>query len=723
MEAQKKNVAARKSAVDLLNSNLERWRADEDIVNNIPQYQDEFKQLLTQLNQQFPIKTPIFSQLETAFSKLVKLAYSKNLLSYVSKIRDGAKLVEKHISAKDFEKALAVQNGLLETEETLNQISLDDSKSIPVRNTALKTLYYFNKNIRGKLQAFLDIQFREFFESAEWPVKTLQPKFYPQFVLLFEKYLSTEINPAILTLSGPLASFKILVEPIDLRFKYHFEGKAVTNRVDKPEWAFHHFLNIIDSHFGFLAGPVTEVLNKLELFADRNGVYEFITAFLPSIKSKMFSLFEEVSDSPNLLSHLVYETVLFDNALKEKYYYLPYGKKVWKGVAGELLSNANWFQKWLAVETESATERYLEIETAPNAFEIDYDAVDPSETAPTISAVNLKDLLETITDHYSSLASVRFRLRYFLAVQVNLLDKYYARLVESMEAFDSMTSGFTRAVGGVSKEDMQLVTGINGLERLCRIYGSLNYISYFLEQWGDEEFFLQLWHDITTLSGSKQTLDQTSKDAIKAVTQHAVEGTVFDETNTGYKELCNRVENSIVNLLKRELQHSMKEYFKKSDWAELTELETSESAVLEAGVSRQIAQPVKHIGTLFAFLERFFGVADYTRVRRRFTRELETYFWNYIIGANRFAAAGGAQLYRDVEALGASKRLQQAARLLALPESSSASASEGDVSASALYSAVVTADFERLEAIKQQLGIDLTLEDIRHLLDRRADLA
>jgi hypothetical protein len=225
------------------------------------------------------------------------------------------------------------------------------------------------------------------------------------------------------------------------------------------------------------------------------------------------------------------------------------------------------------------------------------------------------------------------------------------------------------------------------------------------------------------LSSSKQTLDQSSKDAIKAVTQHAVEGTVFDETNTGYKDLCTRVETAIVNLLKRELQHSMKDYFKKSDWAELTEPETSGSAVMEPGVSRQLAQPAKHVAGLFVFLERFFGVADYTRVRRRYTRELETYFWNYIIGANRFVAAGGAQLCRDVEALGGSKRLQQVARVLALPAISSASPSEGDVSASALYSAVVATDFERLEAIKLQLGIDLTFEDIRRLLDRRTDLA
>lgn len=208
------------------------------------------------------------------------------------------------------------------------------------------------------------------------------------------------------------------------------------------------------------------------------------------------------------------------------------------------------------------------------------------------------------------------------------------------------------------------------------------------------------------------------------MTQHTVEGTVFDETNTGYKTLCSRVETAIVNLLKRELQHSMKDYFKKSDWEEMTELATTDAAEVELGISQQLSQPAKHMAGLFSFLQRFFGVVDYARVHRHYTRELETYFWNYIINANRFTAVSGAQVCRDVEALGAGKRLLQAARVLALPVAPTANAAtDGDISASALQTAIETTDFEHLEVIKQQLQIDLTFEDIRRLLNRRADLS
>lgn len=428
-------------------------------------------------------------QLKDGVAKLKEMSDYRSVLKIAINVRESAKKVNSLLKSDNgYNQALEILKGPLQVtvEEDLYHIKSDSTISPRTQNLAFKTIQYFNLEIRGKIQNQLAPKLSKILEKLEWPKKTLKiergRELDSQFVSIFRNYLETE-SPR----SDILSVFKTLADPIDLRFRFHFEGSAVTNRPDKPEWAFHHFLTIIDSHFEFLAGTVTKLLQENERFQDRNGVYEFISAIIPSVQRKMFGLFEELLESPKLLSHLVYETVLFDNALKEKYFYLPHNQKIWKGVAGSILGNKDWFQRWLSVESESALLRYVQIESSSNAFDIDYDAIDPSETAPTISAVNLRDLLLTITEHYAWLTSVRFRLRYFLDVQVYLLDKYYGRLLESLEAFESMTSGFTRAVGGISKEDAKLVSGVNGLERLCKIYGSLNYISYCLEQWGDEE--------------------------------------------------------------------------------------------------------------------------------------------------------------------------------------------------------------------------------------------
>lgn len=485
MKIRQENIVSRRDSVDQLNAKFEEWAKDPQLFEKSETMTVEFNDLLSKVKLQYSIDHEIFHEFENRFKTIVQLMESRRCLLIAKEIRDASKSVTS-LLPDNFDKALELQDSLLSHESELR--TLCDSESITIKNVALKSLHYFQTNLRGKLQAHLDLKFKEFFDKVQWPNSTFQAKYGDEFISLFQKYLNTEsCEKPPSKYPTPLEAFKALLAPIDLRFKYHFEGKAVTNRADKPEWAFHHFINIVDSHMEFLIGPVSKALQQSKQFSDRNGVYEFIVAFLPSIRRKMFSLFFEVTDSPQLLSHLVYEAVMFDNALKEKYYFVPYGKQGWRGISGDLLSNEDWFNQWLTVETASAMDRYKEILESPNAFDIDYDTVDPSETKPTESAVNLKDLLETITEHYSSLTSVKFRLRYFLAVQVNLLDKYYERLVESIDAFDSMTSTFSRAVGGVSAENLKLVSGLNGLERLCRIFGSLSYISYCLDQWGDDE--------------------------------------------------------------------------------------------------------------------------------------------------------------------------------------------------------------------------------------------
>lgn len=457
----------------------------------------DFDRLLNQVKVQFPVETRLFNDLQHEFDKILRLIESRSCLKIAKEVKDGAATIESLLPG-DFDAALAYLTALLPQEALL--IQFKNSTTMAIRNVALKTIQYFQINIRGKLQKHLDTTLEKFFETSGWPNSTIAPAHYDQFIEIFVKYLNVENaggnNKKVSSSSipQPLRAFQALLAPIDLRFQYHFEGSTATNKPDKPEWAFHHFINIIDTHSDFLTGPVSKALAQSANFSDRNGVYEFIVAFLPSVRRKMFALFSEVADSPQLLSHLVYETVMFDNALKEKYYFLPYGYRRWQGISGDLLSNADWFQQWLNIESESAMERYQEILDNPDAFELDFDSVGSSETKPTESAINLKDLLETITEHYASLSSTKFRLRYFSAIQLDLLDKYYDRLKESIEAFENMSSSFTRAVGGVSAENLKMITGMNGLERLCRIFGSLSYISSCLEQWGDEEVsLLNVW--------------------------------------------------------------------------------------------------------------------------------------------------------------------------------------------------------------------------------------
>ena len=49
-----------------------------------------------------------------------------------------------------------------------------------------------------------------------------------------------------------------------------------------------------------------------------------------------------------------------------------------------------------------------------------------------------------------------------------------------------LTSSIARAVQGVSREDQASLVGVGGLERLCRVYGSAEYLEKAMRDWSDD---------------------------------------------------------------------------------------------------------------------------------------------------------------------------------------------------------------------------------------------
>lgn len=47
-----------------------------------------------------------------------------------------------------------------------------------------------------------------------------------------------------------------------MRFRYHFDGKRQTNRLDKPEWYFTHVLNLMHEHKPFMTTNIQPLLAK-----------------------------------------------------------------------------------------------------------------------------------------------------------------------------------------------------------------------------------------------------------------------------------------------------------------------------------------------------------------------------------------------------------------------------------------------------------------------------
>jgi hypothetical protein len=162
-----------------------------------------------------------------------------------------------------------------------------------------------------------------------------------------------------------LLPMQVLVEPLAVRFRYHFVGDKRTNQIDKPEHFLDDTLKQLNEYSGFIGDHVQPILFKHFRGTDLalNPVYidamsAFITALLPMLRAKIGSLLPQVAGQPQLLSHLMHEIMSFDTTIRDTWGYDGgYGVDGWKGLAWEFLVQGDWFGRWLQVEKDCKLPR------------------------------------------------------------------------------------------------------------------------------------------------------------------------------------------------------------------------------------------------------------------------------------------------------------------------------------------------------------------------------
>lgn len=103
-------------------------------------------------------------------------------------------------------------------------------------------------------------------------------------------------------------------------------------------------------------------------------------------------------------------------------------------------------------------------------------------------------------DRYSPLPHFTQRTRFLISVQLPLLEQYHSRISSSLDAFETLSSAFVRAVPGalgvsigaggveesVNVDTGKLTSGVEGVQRLCKALVSARFVEGAMERWGDE---------------------------------------------------------------------------------------------------------------------------------------------------------------------------------------------------------------------------------------------
>ncbi|OJI85212.1 hypothetical protein ASPTUDRAFT_118327 [Aspergillus tubingensis CBS 134.48] len=571
-----------------------------------------------------------------------------------------------------------------------------------------------------------------------------------------------------------LLPLEVMVHPLELRFKYHFSGDKPTNRLDKPEYFLAHVMDLINNFGGFFASFLQPIFDQEAQNVGTdigwnfyNASHAYITALLPVLNHKITTFLPQISNHPQLLSHFMHELMNFDNEVRESWNYLPdpYSTDDWRGMTWEVLTKQGWFDRWLQVEKEFALARYKEIVDTPDSGHIDYEGVDLTSTKPTKAAIRVNDLLETITERYQPLSSFSQKLRFLIDIQITIFDQFHKRLHSALEAYLAMTSAIGRTVQGA---DAASIEGVAGLERLCRVFGSAEYLEKKMEDWSNEVFFVELWTELQdrvrqNKDGGKNVAGTMSIADVASRTSQAVnnnnhdqstgasssDGALFDETASAYRRLRLRSESIITSTLTSNVRSALKPYSRVSTWASISTSNTT----TPLPPTSDLAPAMRTLSTEITFLSRALGVAPLRRITRQVLLAIQTYFWSSVLTRNTFSASGAAQFISDVEhlcsvvdtALGSGagqptagssiknmKKLAEGLILLGLENSADAktttttedSEAEGDTRPG-LWEVEkrLFKDNESARVVLAELGIEtLTEAEARSVLERRAEI-
>lgn len=442
-----------------------------------------------------------------------------------------------------------------------------------------------------------------------------------------------------------------LVEPFCVRFDFHFEQAADTNKVSRPEWA----LSYVEK---FLAQslPQFELVLAGEFgIHNRIATYEVITLTLVPVREKILRMARSINLSVvataedadaqekygRLLSHLIFETTLFDQRLRSEYKYNPYiselaetPKRKWMGITADvLLSEPDAVSSWLDLENKLAHDRFRsEILGKDSPFDVDFEFHAAADSLkPSYSAFALVKLLNNLTSHFKTLLIVRYQLKYVSNIQLQLIDDYlnavdreYRQVTESVRS--KLISSVLTKKPDKPAVASHLSVGILTLQKLTGIYCLLRFVVLHMEEWSNDLLFVQLWDTYKELSA------ETGND-----------DSIFSAAIRQYNKLIDRVIERYEDFFKKEIRASFKEYVNLTEWTGQMDTKTQATPQLSGFVSLAT--------NYLRFLQSALPELDYFFISSRVCDAYNHILHEYVITNNRYSVAGAKQLATDFEYL------------------------------------------------------------------------
>lgn len=227
------------------------------------------------------------------------------------------------------------------------------------------------KYMADQMEKVFASQLKKVLKQISWPnpEATVPESLQADFTTAVEKLLNLQKPDLIASeklndgtrIVQPLVllPIKVLIEPLTLGFRYHFDGDRPTNRLERPEFFLSHVTErILSKYIDFVEAFIQPILLRNFRSTELGLNYSYIdassalvTAVLPMLRTKIFSILPQIIKEPSLLSHLIHEVTKFDTELRDGWQYNGGSRsELWKGLVFDVLSRDHVFTAWLTAE-------------------------------------------------------------------------------------------------------------------------------------------------------------------------------------------------------------------------------------------------------------------------------------------------------------------------------------------------------------------------------------
>jgi hypothetical protein len=398
----------------------------------------------------------LFAEMELLRDEIKRLQYSEAYLSQLISVEEAVGV----LSSPSY----CSKKQELDAFKSVQSI-LEESTSVSLQKRCQSVLEAYKPDYLSKCMAELTAAAN----ACQWPRPVEVDLWDNPEVIAFVEAASVLVSlKTIFGEDGRRSLVKILLGPIAIRFSFHFETEAQGDAPDRPDWFLDYLSRVTQEHASFLTDYLGEILPA-------NGPRPFLDLFIDELaglaKSKLVKIKPAVEDNGILLSSTILSVAKFYRNLRDRFGYVDESQSCLALFLGDDLL----MDRWVEIESAALTKSLNELNLIPYSQLV----------------TDVSDLFESVTLLYEDLEDASIRSRFFVTLQVPLLEHLYKTIEFSLPVFHS------------SSEDLALfVQAANAIDQFVgKVRGDWTNALCFLELAQAPECHQAIGYDPSELSG------------------------------------------------------------------------------------------------------------------------------------------------------------------------------------------------------------------------------